>query len=163
MASCIGCVLRLNAPQKRRLRAALKRGAVAVGYDSDLWTCQRVRDVIGRTEGVWYDFNHVGRILHALGFCVQKPESRARERDEGAIACWRKRDWPRIKRRAAAERYRRVLRRIRLHAASAGASDLVPPGCHFMSRWHRAGPTPQSVQGISEMGSQRSSSWIKTT
>ena len=31
-----------------------------------------------------YDFNHVGRILHALGFSVQKPEARARERDEQA-------------------------------------------------------------------------------
>jgi transposase len=88
---------RLNGSQKRRLVAALKRGAVAAGYDSDLWTCRRVRDVIGRTMGVWYDFNHVGRILHGLGFSVQKPEARARERDEAAIARWRPRDWPRIK------------------------------------------------------------------
>ncbi|MFN7019781.1 MAG: winged helix-turn-helix domain-containing protein [Phycisphaerales bacterium] len=89
---------RLSASQKRRLVALLKKGAVAAGYDSDLWTCRRVRDLIGKTEGVWYDFNHVGRILHALGFSVQKPESRARERDETAIARWRTRDWPRIKR-----------------------------------------------------------------
>jgi len=83
--------------QKRRLVALLKKGAVAAGYDSELWTCRRVRDLIGKTEDVWYDFNHVGRILHALGFSVQKPEARARERDERAIARWRKRDWPRIK------------------------------------------------------------------
>ena len=89
---------RLNNAQKRRLLAALKKGAVAAGYDSDLWTCRRVRDLIGRTEGVWYDLNHVGRILHALGLSVQKPEARARERDESAIERRRKRDWPRIKR-----------------------------------------------------------------
>lgn len=88
---------RLSAAQKRRLVSLLKKGALAAGYDSDLWTCRRVRDVIGKTEGVWYDFNHVGRILHALGFSVQKPEARARERDEAAIARWRTRDWPRIK------------------------------------------------------------------
>lgn len=88
---------RLDAAQKRRLVATIKRGAVAAGYDSELWTCRRVRDVIARTEGVWYDFNHVGRLLHALGFSVQKPEARARERDEGAIARWREQDWPRIK------------------------------------------------------------------
>lgn len=88
---------RLSDVQKRRLVDLLKRGAVAAGYDSDLWTCRRVRDLIGRTFGVWYDFNHVGRILHALGLSVQKPEARARERDEKAIACWRTRDWPRIK------------------------------------------------------------------
>jgi transposase len=88
---------RLSAVQKRRLVATLKRGAVAAGYDSDLWTCRRVRDLIGKTEGVWYDFNHVGRILHALGFSVQKPEARAREQDEKAIQRWRKKDWPRLK------------------------------------------------------------------
>lgn len=88
---------RLNGSQKRRLVAALRRGGVAAGYDSDLWTCRRVRDLIGKTFGVWYDFNHVGRILHALGFSVQKPESRARERDEKAIARWRMEDWPHIK------------------------------------------------------------------
>lgn len=88
---------RLNKAQKRRLAATLKKGAAAAGYDSDLWTCRRVRDLIGKIMGVWYDFNHVGRILHALGFSVQKPEARARERDEPAIARWRKKDWPRLK------------------------------------------------------------------
>lgn len=88
---------RLGAAQKRRLVVMIKKGAVAAGHDSDLWTCRRVRDLIGKTFGVWYDFNHVGRILHALGFSVQKPEARARERDERVIARWRTRDWPRIK------------------------------------------------------------------
>jgi transposase len=88
---------RLDQAQKRRLVALLKKGAAAAGYDSDLWTCRRVADLLGRTEGVWYDLNHVGRILHTLGFSVQKPEARARERDEAAIRRWRKKDWPRIK------------------------------------------------------------------
>lgn len=88
---------RLNAAQKRQLVTAINKGAAAAGHDSDPWTCRRVRDLIGKTFGVWYDFNHVGRILHALGFSVQKPEARARERDEKVIANWRRRDWPRIK------------------------------------------------------------------
>jgi transposase len=88
---------RLTKAQKRRLLAPLKKGALAAGYDSDLWTCRRVRDLIAKTQGVWYDLNHVGRILHALGLSVQKPEARARERDEAAIQRWRKKDWPRLK------------------------------------------------------------------
>jgi len=88
---------RLSPAHKRRLLAMLKKGALAAGYDNDLWTCRRVRDLIGKTFGVWYDFNHVGRILHALGLSVQKPEARARERDEAAIARWRRKDWPRLK------------------------------------------------------------------
>ena len=88
---------RLDKVQKRRLLALLKKGAVAAGYDSDLWTCRRVAALIGKTEGVWYDLNHVGRILHSLGLSVQKPEAKARERDEKVIQQWRTHDWPRIK------------------------------------------------------------------
>src|SRR5438270_63235 len=49
-----GPVPRLDKAQKRRLVARLKKGAVAAGYDSDLWTCRRVRDLLGKAEGVWY-------------------------------------------------------------------------------------------------------------
>ena len=88
---------RLNKSQKRSLVGLLKKGAIAAGYPNDLWTCRRVADVIGRTFDVWYDPDHVWRILHALGFSSQKPEARARERDEAAIERWRTKDWPRIK------------------------------------------------------------------
>ena len=47
--------------------------------------------------GISYHPDHLGRILHDLGFSPQKPQQRARERDEEAIARWRKQDWPRIK------------------------------------------------------------------
>jgi transposase len=90
---------RLNGSQKRSLVALLKKGAVAAGYPNDLWTCRRVRDLIGKALNVWYDPDHVWRILHGLGSSAQKPEARARERDEAAITRWRKRDWPRIKER----------------------------------------------------------------
>jgi transposase len=93
----LGPKSRLNGNDKRRLVALLKRGAVAAGYDNDLWTCRRVADLINNTFGVRYDPDHVWRILHSLGFSSQKPEHRARERDEKAIEDWRKKEWPRIK------------------------------------------------------------------
>lgn len=88
---------KLNATHKRRLVSLLKKGALAAGYDNDLWTCRRVADLLYKKFGVRHDFNHVGRILHTLGFSVQKPQALARERDEEAIVRWRKKDWPRIK------------------------------------------------------------------
>ncbi|MCC6284961.1 MAG: IS630 family transposase [Phycisphaerales bacterium] len=92
---------RLSKADKRRLVSLLKRGALAAGYPNDLWTCRRVTDLIGKTFNVWYDLNHVGRILHSMGLSVQKPEARARERDEAAIERWRKQAWPRIKKTRA--------------------------------------------------------------
>jgi len=49
--------------------------------------------------GVKYHPDHVGRMLHALGFTQQKPQRRATQRDEPAIEAWRQPDWERIKKR----------------------------------------------------------------
>jgi transposase len=93
---------KLSEDQQEQLCDLLVAGARASGYDTDLWTCRRVAVLIERHFGVAYHFNHVGRLLHALGFSPQKPLRRARERDEEAIERWRREDWPRIKKGAAA-------------------------------------------------------------
>ena len=54
-------------------------------------------EVIQRLFGVQYHVDNIGKLLHRLGWSVQKPERCARERDEAAIARWRKAEWPRIK------------------------------------------------------------------
>ena len=88
---------RLSDEQKAQLVEVLLRGPLAAGYVTDLWTCARVAQVIQQKFGVTYHADHVGRLLHALGFTPQKPRRKARERDEAAIERWRRRDWPRIK------------------------------------------------------------------
>ena len=92
---------KLSEDQQHQLCDVLVEGAQAAGYNSDLWTCRRVSDLIREHFGVSYHFNHVGRLLHLLGFSPQQPLRRAWERDEEAIARWREQDWPRIKKRGA--------------------------------------------------------------
>jgi transposase len=92
-----GPTSKLSVPQKRRLREILLRGPQAAGFHSDLWSCPRVAEVVQREFGIVYHPDHLGRILHDLGFSPQKPQRRARERDEAAIERWRRYDWPRIK------------------------------------------------------------------
>jgi transposase len=92
---------KLSVDQQEQLCDLLVAGARASGYNTDLWTCRRVAALIEERFGVSYHFNHVGRVLHALGFSPQQPLRRARERDEGAIELWRRADWPRIKKRDA--------------------------------------------------------------
>jgi hypothetical protein len=41
----------------------------------------------------------VHRLLRSLGFSAQKPERLARERDDEAIAMFRKKTWPAIKKK----------------------------------------------------------------
>jgi transposase len=89
---------RLNAKQKRQLIEILLAGPLKAGYQNDLWTCQRVAEVVAKRFHVEYHPDHIGKLLHDLGWTCQKPEQRAREADDAAMARWRKRDWPRIKR-----------------------------------------------------------------
>ncbi len=91
---------KLSDAQRKKLVLLLSKGPQAHGYKTHLWTLPRVAEVIDKRFGVRYDPSHVWRILNALGWSAQKPERRARERDEQAIVRWRKKDWPRIKKSA---------------------------------------------------------------
>jgi transposase len=89
---------RLSTRQRERLLRELLRGPMAHGYRTELWTTQRIAEVIERKFGVRYHRDHVGRLLAGCGWSCQKPERRARERDEAAIARWKRTRWPRVKR-----------------------------------------------------------------
>lgn len=88
---------RLDTTQKQQLIEILLAGPRKAGYATDLWTCRRVAEVIAKKFRVTYHPDHVGKMLHDLGWTCQKPEQRAREADDVAIRRWRKRDWSRIK------------------------------------------------------------------
>jgi transposase len=92
-----GPVPRLSPQQRRRLLAALRRGSLHWGFPTQAWTCPRVKLLIARLFGVQYHVDYVGTLLHKLGWSAQKPEQRARERNERAIAAWRRDTWPRLK------------------------------------------------------------------
>jgi len=90
---------KLTPAQLRDLERALKRGPEALGYASGLWTAGRVRELIEYRTGVRYHADHVWRILRKLGWSCQRPTGRALERDQQAIARWKKVEWPRIKKK----------------------------------------------------------------
>jgi transposase len=94
-----GCHSRLTDGQRKRLVQLLLQGPSRHGYDTELWTLSRVADLIEATFGVSYHPSAVWHILRSMGWSCQKPEGRARERDEKAIAVWRPKEWPRIKKR----------------------------------------------------------------
>lgn len=87
----------LSEAKLERIEKALLRGAQAHGFASELWTLERVAQVIERIAGVRYHPGHVWRVLRSLGWSLQKPTTRARERDEAQIARWTKVEWPRLK------------------------------------------------------------------
>ena len=99
---------KLDAKAKQALVEKLEAGAIAAGFPTEQWTQVRVKQVIEREFGVVYHRNYIGRLLHSLGWSVQKPDPRAIERDEELIRAWLSKDWLRIKKSAAARRSDRV-------------------------------------------------------
>jgi len=92
---------KLDAGAKKRLEHHLLQGAKACGFATDLWTCPRVVEMIHRKLGVRYHAHHVGRLLHSMGWSPQRPERRAKERDEEAILRWVRHTWPAVKKKPA--------------------------------------------------------------
>jgi transposase len=88
---------KLSPARRRQLLHTLARGPRRHGFGTELWTLARVAEVVYRRWHVSYHPSQVWRILVALGWSCQKPQRRARERDEARIARWRRADWPRIK------------------------------------------------------------------
>ena len=77
---------RLDEAQLKQLEDLLKEGAKSHGWKTELWTAARVAELIERRLKVSFHPEHVRKILkRRLRWTSQKPEKRARERDEEAI------------------------------------------------------------------------------
>lgn len=123
-----GAPRHLNETQLHELEFFLGQGAKAHGWPNELWTSKRVAALILRCFGIQYHDGHVRKILKKLlHWSSQKPECRARERDEAEIERWTREEFPRIKKRGAGQRSHAGLpRRIRLHAQPHRAADVCP-------------------------------------
>ena len=92
---------RLTGKQKERLVRYLLRGATAHGYRTELWTTQRIADMVYKHFKVRYHRAHIGRLLHQWGWSRQKPERRVAERNEKLIADWKRTVWPAVRKTPA--------------------------------------------------------------
>ena len=122
----------LSSKQKRQLEKLLLKGPLAAGYKTDLWTLRRITQLIKRHFHVTYHPGHVWKILRALGWSCQKPERRATQRNEDAIARWKRYVWPQIRGKA---------KRLGAHLVFLDESGflLIP---NVKRTWAPAGQTP---------------------
>jgi transposase len=92
---------KLSGKQCQRLLEYLKQGPRKHGWSTELWTLPRIAELVAQKFGIQYDQSGIWRLLHRLDWSCQKPERRAREHNQAAVDQWRRRDWPRIKKRTA--------------------------------------------------------------
>ena len=101
---------KLTARQRERLLRLLLHGAMAHGFPNELWTLKRIASLIRTEFGVRYHPSHLWRVLRACGWSCQVPEKRAIQRDDEAIAHWKRHRWPAIKKSPTTWRPHRVSR-----------------------------------------------------
>lgn len=90
---------RLAEAQKTALLKELLAGPERLGYETPLWTCERVAHLIESKFEITYHAGHVWRVLRDLNWSPQRPVGKALERNEEAIAEWKKKTWPDIKKK----------------------------------------------------------------
>ena len=90
---------RLQPQDLPMLKRALKAGPGEHGFPTELWTTQRVAQVIKTRFNIEYHPDHVGRLLGQIGWSCQRPTTRALQRDKSAIRRWKQETWPRLKKK----------------------------------------------------------------
>lgn len=96
---------KLEPQQLRCVEEALRMGAKAHGFDTDLWTLPRVAVVVERLSGVRYHPGHVWKILGSIDWTLQRPARRAKERNPEKVKRWVDQRWPEVKKTLAAEKH----------------------------------------------------------
>ncbi len=94
-----GATPRLTPEQREDLVQAVKAGPQAAGFTSGVWTGPMVREYVSQRFGVNYHNHHLPRLLHQLGFSVQRPRKRLARADAEAQAAWVGQRLPTIKKR----------------------------------------------------------------
>lgn len=87
----------LTEEQKARLVNMILSGALHYGFETDLWTTERIAKLIRVHFKIKYNRNHVAKKLHSLNLSWQKPKKEARERDENEVRNWVQNVLPQVK------------------------------------------------------------------
>jgi transposase len=87
----------LTEEQRTHLGDILDSGPVAYGLDTGLWTSPMLAWVIEEEFGVAYHPGHVRKLLHRMGFSVQRPRRVLARGDASAQDRWHRRTYPNLK------------------------------------------------------------------
>ena len=94
-----GSAQKLNEAQRRELAALVDAGPLAAGFNSGVWTGPMVGELIEQRFNVRYHKHNVPRLLHELGFSIQRPRKRLARADAEQQATWLRKTFPAIKKR----------------------------------------------------------------
>ncbi len=95
-----GAPHRLSDEQLTQLKQVIKAGSQAAGFTAGVWNGPMVQHWIEEHFGVSYHKQHIPRLLHRLGFSVQRPRKLLARADAEAQQQWLEVRLPAIKKKS---------------------------------------------------------------
>ena len=92
----LGPSYKLTEKEMKDMIKFLYDDATIYGFETPLWTCQRLKQLIQTKVGKKLHSTNVMRWLKRWGMTNQKPKRRATQRNERAVKRWIKEEWPKI-------------------------------------------------------------------
>jgi len=89
----------LTSRQCSTLADIVESGPLAYGFLSGVWTSPILARVIREEFGVQYHPGHVRKLLHQLGFSVQRPKRMLAKADEQQRSRWTRYTYPNLKKK----------------------------------------------------------------
>jgi transposase len=93
----------LTQVQCQPLADIVESGPVAYGFDCGVWTSPRIARVMEEEFGICYHPGPVRKLLHQIGFSVQRPRRVLARADPVKQDRWQRYDYPRLKKKPNAK------------------------------------------------------------
>ena len=90
---------RLEEQQRTALEDIVESGPVAYGFDCGVWTSSMIARVIQEEFGIAYHPGHVRKLLHLMGFSVQRPRRILARANAAEQDRWHRRTFPNLKKK----------------------------------------------------------------
>lgn len=102
-----GAKRKLYVSEQKHLLELLRCPATDFGFETPLWDCSRIQQLIVQKFSKKIHFSNVWRLLRAWNLSPQIPQKQATEQNKTLVTNWLKKEWPAIK--AQARRWRAIL------------------------------------------------------
>lgn len=89
----------LDETQRHQLADILDSGPAAYGLDTGIWTSPMIAWVIEEEFGIDYHPGHVRKVLHEIGFSVQRPKRVLARADAAERDRWQRYTYPNLKKK----------------------------------------------------------------
>lgn len=87
---------KLSEKEINNLLTFFENDAMQFGFETPLWTCKKIQKIVEQRFEKKIHTTNIMRWLKRLNISNQKPQRRASQRDEKAVARWLREEWPKI-------------------------------------------------------------------